>query len=155
MFKAEGLTERAASSNFYCGKPGILAMATSWLLDRRKDANSGSWRRSRQRRLRTSRPASSNQSKADALRLIWSYLAMSQKLSLWNHMGLPWSTCTLKLQQLLPDPVKGISMTCKMLDTMLVFPIAARSETSKHFDARRSTYAKHCTSCICWAWLDS
>ena len=42
MLKAEGLTERAASSNFYCGKPGILAMATSWLLNRGKNANSRS-----------------------------------------------------------------------------------------------------------------
>ena len=157
LFKAEGLTERAASSNLCCGKPGILAMATSWLLDRGKNANSRSWRRSRQRRLRTCRPASSNQSKADALRWIWSYLAISQKLSLWNHMGLPWSTCTLKLQRLLPDPVKDISMICKILDIMLVLPIAARSQNLKHFDTRRSTYVKHCTctSCLCWAWLDS
>ena len=155
MLKAESLTERAASSNFYCGKPGILATATSWLLNRGKNANSRSWRRSRQRRLRTCRPASSNQSKADALRWIWSYLAISQKLSLWNHMGLPWSTCTLKLQRLLPDPVKDISMICKILNIMLVLPIAARSQNLKHFDTRRSTYAKHCTSCLCWAWLDS
>ena len=60
------------------------------------------------------------------------------------------STCTLRLQRLLPHPVIDISMV-----STIVLPISARSQNLKHLDTRQVQRETLQTSCLCWAWLDS
>ena len=81
----------------------------------------------------------------DRLNLI--FLAMSQKLVTVKPHA---STCTLRLQRLLPHPVIDISMV-----STIVLPISARSQNLKHLDTRQVQRETLQTSCLCWAWLDS
>ena len=112
---------------------------------------SKSWKRSTQRRLRTCRPASSNEyMEHHAFRFTALNLILLGNVSEVVIVKSYAPTCTLRLQRLLPDPDTDISMMIsKIWYNDCSSHIGLVPKPKKHVDTRRSTYAKLCTSCLC------